>query len=179
MKSAAQPNTAILPLLIALALASFGLLPRIQAAPQVAPAPDGCYPGFTTAEGCNALALLTTGAGNTGVGWYSLFSVGDANYNTGVGDGTLVLNRGDSNTAVGAAALLLNTTGGNNTAVGTDALVHNDTGGYNTAIGDEVLFNNTSGYHNVAVGGGALPGPALFHNTTGFFNTAVGEGALF
>ena len=29
---------------------------------------------FTTAEGCDALNLLTTGAGNTGLGWYSLFS---------------------------------------------------------------------------------------------------------
>src|SRR6266516_4583671 len=111
MKSAAQPNTAILPLLIALALASFGLLPRIQAAPQVAPAPDGCYPGFTTAEGCNALALLTTGAGNTGVGWYALFLDTTGSYNTGVGGGALALNIADSNTAVGAAALLLNTTG--------------------------------------------------------------------
>src|SRR6266487_7205200 len=98
---------------------SFALLPQMQAAPQVAPPPDGCYPGFTTAEGCNALALLGAGAGNTGVGWYSLFLVGDANYNTGVGAGTLVLNTADSNTAVGAAALLLNTTGTENVAVGT------------------------------------------------------------
>ena len=37
-----------------------------------------------------------------------------------------MLNTADSNTAVGAAALLLNTTGTENTAIGTDALVHND-----------------------------------------------------
>jgi hypothetical protein len=61
-------------------------------APQVAPAPDGCYPGFTTAEGCNALQFLGAGAGNTGVGWYSLYLVGGGNFNTGVGAGTLVLN---------------------------------------------------------------------------------------
>jgi hypothetical protein len=59
----------------------------------------------------------------------------------------LALERWSSNTAVGTAALLLNTTGGNNTAVGTDALVYNDTGSFNTAIGDRVLFNNTSGDH--------------------------------
>src|SRR5438552_3490432 len=105
-------------------LACFGLLPQMQAAPEVVPAPDGCYPGFTTAEGCNALRHLTTGAGNTGVGWYSLFAGTTNSYNTGVGAGTLVLNTGNDNTAVGAAALLLNTTGADNTAVGTDALAH-------------------------------------------------------
>src|SRR5437867_10241597 len=88
--------------LIVLVLACFGLLPRMQA---VSPAPDGCYPGFTTAEGCNALNALTTGAGNTAVGWYSLFLNGAANYNTGVGAGALALNTGDSNTAVGTAAM--------------------------------------------------------------------------
>src|SRR5216110_1724717 len=87
-------------------LACFAFLPHMQAAPQVAPPPDGCYPGFTTAEGCNALQHLGAGAGNTGVGWYSLFFAADANYNTGVGAGTLVLNTGDNNTAVGTAALL-------------------------------------------------------------------------
>ena len=57
-------------------LACFVGLPEIKAAPQVAPPPDGCYPGFTTAEGCLALQKLITGTGNTGVGWRSLFSVG-------------------------------------------------------------------------------------------------------
>ncbi len=46
----------ILPLLVAIVLACFGLLPQVQA---VSPAPDGCYPNFTTAEGCDALNLLT------------------------------------------------------------------------------------------------------------------------
>src|SRR5436309_625182 len=89
-------------------------------------------PGFTTAEGCNALNSLTTGAGNTGLGWYSLFFDTDGSYNTGVGAGALVLNNAASNTAVGAAALLLNTTGTLNTATGTDALVYNDSGNNNT-----------------------------------------------
>src|SRR6476660_4948126 len=81
------------------AFACFALLPTAQA---VVPSPAGCYPGFTTAEGCNALSLLTTGAGNTGVGWYSLFLNTSGNYNTGVGGGALALNNGDSNTATGA-----------------------------------------------------------------------------
>src|SRR5437879_7865203 len=92
-------------------LACLAFLPQIKSAPQVVPAPDGCYPGFTTAEGCNALLGLGAGLGNTGVGWSSLFSVGNANYNTGVGAGTLVLNTAESNTAVGTTALLLNTAG--------------------------------------------------------------------
>ena len=41
--------------LFLIVLVVFGLLPRMQAAPQVVPAPDGCYPGFTTAEGCSVL----------------------------------------------------------------------------------------------------------------------------
>src|SRR2546430_11943590 len=41
-------------------LACFALLPGARA---VSPAPDGCFPNFTTAEGCDALSFLTTGAG--------------------------------------------------------------------------------------------------------------------
>ena len=63
-----------------------------RGAQAVNPAPDGCYPNFTTAEGCNALNSLTTGAANTGVGWYSLFSNTTGNFNTGVGAGALALN---------------------------------------------------------------------------------------
>ena len=39
-------------------------------------------------EGCNALKSLTTGAANTGVGWYSLFSNTTGNFNMEVGAGT-------------------------------------------------------------------------------------------
>jgi len=184
-------KTRIQSIVIVLTLLFLGLLPKMQA---VSPAPDGCYPGFTTAEGCNALQHLATGAGNTAIGWYSLSSDTIHSYNTGVGAGTLVLNNADSNTAVGAAALLLNTSGSRNTAVGTDALVFNNSGVrntavgafalynnldglVNTAIGDNVLFNNTHGNYNTAIGNG-LPGPALYSNTTGLFNTALGGGAL-
>ncbi len=93
---------------IILALSCFALVPKTQA---LTPPPDGCYPGFTTAEGCNALSHLTSGAANTGLGWYALFGTSTGNYNTGVGAGALVLNNSDSNTAVGTAALLLNTAG--------------------------------------------------------------------
>src|SRR6516164_8347673 len=85
----------------------FGLMTLLPNAEAVSPAPDGCYPNFTTAEGCDALSLLTNGAGNTALGWFALFSDTTGSFNTGVGGGALTLNNGDSNTAVGAAALLL------------------------------------------------------------------------
>ena len=116
-------------------IGSFALLPEVKAAPEVAPPPGGCYPNFTTAEGCNALNSLTTGSANTGISWRSLFSVGDGSFNTGVGAGALLVNTSDSNTAVGAVALLLNTTGADNTAVGAGAMENGNGGDDNTAVG--------------------------------------------
>ena len=160
----------VLTLLAFLRLLAAG--PQAQA---VSPAPDGCYPNFTTAEGCDALNFLTGGAGNTGVGWRSLFSNTTANFNTGVGAGTLLLNTGDSNTALGAAALLLNTTATQNTAVGTAALLSNDSdsmglGNNNTAVGGTALQSNIDGSENTAVGTGA--GQNIVN---GFNNTYVGN----
>ena len=57
-------------MVILLVVACFALPPDARA---VSPPPGGCYPNYTTAEGCNALAFLTTGIGNTAVG--SVFSV--------------------------------------------------------------------------------------------------------
>ena len=56
---------------ILIGIVCIGLLPKAQA---VVPPPDGGYPGFTTAEGTQALQSLTTGVGNTGVGFSALFS---------------------------------------------------------------------------------------------------------
>ena len=163
--------------LIMLVFACFVFLPQMQALPPEIPGnPDGCYPAFTTAEGCNALALLGSGLGNTGVGWYSLFLAGNANFNTGVGAGALALTStgADSNTAVGTGAMLLNTSGFENVAIGTDALLYNDSGSDNNAVGAFALFNNTTGTNNTA--NGAF---ALFSNTEGNLNTANGLSALF
>jgi hypothetical protein len=197
-----QVKKAIPLFVVTLLVTCFGLMPQAQA---VTPPPDGGYPNFTTAEGLNALKNLTTGAGNTGVGWYSLFSDTAASFNTGVGAGTLALNTADNNTAVGAAALLLNTTGVSNTGIGSTALLHNN-GGNNTGVGAGALTSNTTGNANTAIGVGALGGntngggntatgflalsanngalntatglAALQSNTTGGNNTAVGSGAL-
>jgi hypothetical protein len=167
MKSSGQKT--IIPLIL-ITLACFGPLCGLQA---VVPAPDGCYPNFTTAEGCDALNLLTTGAGNTGLGWRSLFSDTAGSFNTAVGAGALVLNNADSNTAVGAAALLLNTPGIENTAIGTAALLFNDSGALNTAVGAFTLFSNTTGSSNSAFGFNALQS-----NISSFGSSAFGHAAL-
>jgi len=160
--------------LVVLLLACFAM----RSAPNafgVVPPPDGCYPAFTTAEGCNALRLLGGGIGNTAIGWYSVFSAGNASYNTGVGAGALALTTtgADSNTAVGTAAMLLNASGFNNTAVGTDALLYNDSGSFNNAVGTFALFNNIDGRGNSAFGYAALR-----ENIHAGSNTAIGALAL-
>jgi len=159
-------------ILVIFTLASSMLLPGAYA---VSPPPDGGYPGFNTAEGQNALLSLDTATGfaNTAVGSLSLQNSVDVSFNTGLGAGTLSVNTGNENTAVGAAALLLNTTGEKNTAVGVDALLNNTIGGANTAIGDGALLSNTTGGSNTATGVFAL-----FSNTTGTDNTAIGNNAL-
>src|SRR5205823_3685852 len=156
-------------------------LPTMQAQlpPEIPGNPDGCYPAFTTAEGCNALHQLFGGIGNSAFGWYSLFLVGDASFNTGVGAGTLALTTtgADSNTAVGTAAMILNVFGNRNTAVGTNALVGDpdfgNSGDFNGAVGAFALYKNFDGSFNNAFGDSAL-----FSNVDGSGNTAVGDNAL-
>ena len=67
---------------IILTLGAFVFLSQMLA---VSPPPDGCYPGLTTAEDCNALFSLNTGQGNTAIGQDALFSDTIGNWNTGVG----------------------------------------------------------------------------------------------
>ncbi len=95
----------------------------------------------------------------------------------------------DNNTAVGAGALFLNTTGSENTAVGANALVHNDSGSDNNAFGTNALFGNVEGAFNNAHGRNALVANrasennafgdlAMENNTSGTSNTAIGDDAL-
>lgn len=180
----------IFPLMLVALLIGFALQP----AHSVTPPPDGGYPNFTTAEGQNALKNLTTGVGNTGIGWYSLFANASANYNTGVGAAALIFNTtGEQNTATGLAALFNNTIGSANTAFGSLALFSNIDGVLNTAIGAGALYDNVGGpfpgSFNTAVGGSALAhntggdntaagAQALQNNTAGSDNTAIGLSAL-
>ena len=96
---------------------------------------------------------------------------------------------GDSCTAVGKSALLLNTTGDYNTAVGKDAVRANTTGTRNTGLGYRALYPITTGNDNTGVGYQALYGVttandntavgsyALEVNTTGAYNTCIGKNA--
>src|SRR5438552_11574330 len=171
-------------LLIPLALACFALLSRAQAATLEllpAPAPDGFYTGFNTAEGLNTLHNVNTAVGvfNTALGFAALKLDTTGAHNTAVGGQALLNNNGSFNTAVGENALVKNTTGSQNMALGQGALANNKTGGVNTAMGYQALNANTtingqSGNANVAVGT-----QALFFNTTGFSNTAIGYLALY
>src|SRR6185503_20232001 len=144
-------------LLIPLILVCFAFTPQPRAAVDVFPPPDGCYPHFTTAEGCQALKNLSGGVANTALGWRALFSADDNSFNVAVGAAALVLDHADANTAVGTAALLLNDFGGRNTAVGAAAMVNNGgnlegQGSFNDAVGAFALNGNTNGFSNNAMG---------------------------
>ncbi|MFZ0916547.1 MAG: hypothetical protein WAN04_06605, partial [Candidatus Udaeobacter sp.] len=150
-------------------LACCAFLPTTQAQlpPEIPGNPDGCYPAFTTAEGCNALHQLFGGLGNTAIGWYSNFLAGDASFNTSVGAGTLALDSGvgaGSNTAVGTAAMILNLSGSQNVAAGTNALVFNSIASFNNGVGAFVLYNNDSSGAGAANDNNAFGDSALFSN---------------
>jgi uncharacterized coiled-coil protein SlyX len=165
-------------LLIPLILLCFALSLNAAPGPQT-PDPVSVSDPFGTADGLNALANEAGGFANSGFGWYSLFDTVIGSFNTGAGAGTLTLNTADENTAVGAAALILNGAGGENTAVGAGAMVFNAgdattlDGFFNDAVGAFALNANVTGFSNNAVGNSAL-----FGNITGADNTAVGDIAL-
>ena len=155
---------------LAFAVMALALCPAARA---VIPPPDGAYPTENTAEGDSALFSLTTGFGNTGLGFHALYSNTTANENTAVGDSALSENTtGFLNTALGFGALENNTTGTQNVAAGDDALQKNLTGSFNTALGDDALQNNLAS-NNTATGASALQ-----LTTTGNNNTATGEDAM-
>jgi hypothetical protein len=155
------------------ALACFAFLRATQAVEPATPDP-GPLTVSNTADGQGALSGVTTGLYNSAFGFLSLLSNADANFNTGVGAGVLLVNTASENTAVGAGALFSNTTGTDNNAVGAFALFTNDIGTFNNAVGHQALQNNVDGFQNNAVGDAAM-----FFNTSGSTNTAVGDDALF
>src|SRR6267378_978707 len=155
--------------LIVLALAWVAVSPTSRAQ-----AYEGDLGNGNTAEGFQALLMLTSGAGNTAIGGGALQQNTTGSGNTATGGGALSQNTtAGSNTATGVNALGLNTTGGANTANGFFALLHNTSGIDNTATGDSALLNNTTGSYNTANGF-----DALFNNTNGTANTAIGSFAL-
>jgi hypothetical protein len=157
-------------LLIPLILAAFSLT-QVQAAVN---SPDpGNPPSTNTRDGASSLASITIGTFNSAFGFFSLLALTDAQFNTGVGAGALLVNNADDNTAVGAGALLTNSTGEHNTACGGFALFSNTIGEFNNAVGASSLLLNADGTSNNALGESAL-----FGNISGSANTAIGDVAL-
>ena len=116
-----------------------------------------------------AASTVTGPTGATGVATL------DANNNLAVGATALVSNTtGNNNFAVGVCTLYNNTIGNSNVAIGCSALRNNTTGCFNVAIGFQTLRSNTIGRDNIAQGY-----QALTSNTIGFGNVAVGNGALY
>ncbi len=162
-------SATILPVLIALTLCCFGLLPQARAVCQ-----QGCLTNSNTVLGDDALVNNTTGTANTATGVAALHFNTTGDNNTATGNDALQSNTiGADNTATGSFALHDNTRGVSNTAVGSTALFGNTTGSNNTANGSGALFGNTIGVNNTASGGGALAG-----NSRGNDNTAIGFQAL-
>jgi hypothetical protein len=124
------------------------------------------------------MPFISTGTVNSAFGAFAQFSNVGGNFNTAVGVAALDLNTADSNTAVGVAALLLNQIASDNNAFGTAALLNNDSDGagtanFNNAFGRNALLNNVDGDENDAFGDDAME-----ENTTGSQNTAMGDDAL-
>jgi hypothetical protein len=158
----------LIPLVLALAGLAFSATARA-----LNPPPDGGYFNETTAEGDGALFSLTTGFGNTALGFYALHSDTEGSFNTATGRNALRFHiTGNHNTATGGAALVFNTDGEGNTATGRAAMGNGTTGSNNTATGWQALFNNAAD-RNTATGAFAL-----YSNTTGFGNAANGNVAL-
>src|SRR5215475_3933079 len=152
-----------------LVVASLALCPIAQAAEPTAPD----LAGGNTALGQNALLSLTTGTFNSAFGFDALVLISDQSFDTGIGAAALLLDTTGTNTAVGAGALLSNTTGFGNNAFGAFALFNNAGGFFNNAHGHNCLLNSISGDQNNAFGD-----EALFSNTSGSFNSAFGDDTL-
>jgi hypothetical protein len=171
--------------LVGLILACFALSPQARATCQ-----DACLANQNTVQGDDVLFSLTTGFGDTAIGFQALYSNTSGHGNNAVGVQALYSNiDGIDNTAVGYFALLSNLSGSGNTAISDYGLYSNTTGNSNTATGYVALYSNTTGSNNTATGVLALFSnnadentatgyAALYSNTTGDANTATGAGAL-
>jgi len=127
-----------------------------------------------TSIGNLTLTNVTVSSGNvavTNANVTTLTATNDASISgltVGKGGGAV-----SSNTAVGANALITNSSGAYSTAIGYLALTANTSGSVNDAFGYGTLGSNTTGSNNASFGAGSLN-----LNTTGGSNTAIGRLAL-
>lgn len=129
---------------------------------------------FNTAIGDNALSL-TTGLGNTGLGYGagSKISSGTGNIALGwnsLGNGSAAVT-GSRNIGAGQSSLNFLTSGSDNIALGKDALYSVTTGSNNVMVGSLAGYVTTSS-NNTGVGY-----YALVSNSSGANNTALGSSA--
>ncbi len=138
-----------------------------------------------TAFGSGALITNRTGSNNAAVGGGALQDNDSGSWNVALGVLALSVNHERSNlVGIGDSALYNNgwsltqnapatlDSATANTAIGASALVTNSTGAYNTAAGYHSLFSNSIGYRNTALGY-----IALNQNANGNDNTAIGDAA--
>ena len=101
--------------------------------------------------GAAALAGLTSGDSNMGFGSYALQTMSTGTENIGVGIAALVVNNGNTNTAIGHNSFGANTSGGANVGIGGYTGAGNGTGAGNTLIGTYAGYSNTGG-SNIFIG---------------------------
>jgi hypothetical protein len=106
-------------------------------------------------------------------------AVGDrGNFNTAIGTAALAVNTGSINTAMGYNALPANTTGNRNSAFGYGALLVATTATDNVAVGYSALDATTTGSGNVGIGIRAGDtGTVGMENVSGNYNTFIGINA--
>lgn len=125
------------------------------------------------AIGSSAGENLTTGIGNTIIGYFALNASSTSSYNTAVGFESLKTNNANgANTAIGYRSLLNNSSGSSNTAVGYRTFENQTIGANNTGVGHEAGFSVTTGAGNTIIGANA--GAAI---STGSGNTFIGSTA--
>jgi hypothetical protein len=114
---------------------------------------------------------------------YQAGNVTTSGNNTAIGNAAMKLNTtGTNNVAVGKNTLTSNTTGSNNTAYGLGALSSNRTNSRNTAVGTDAMFTQSylgGNTDNVAVGYQSLYSNQPTSSSTGYRNVALGTTALY
>ena len=138
--------------------------------------------GWNTYLGMYAGNFTNYTSYNTGIGHYSLSSIGTAaDHNTAVGVYSLyATTEGFQNTGIGSYALRSNTTGDYNTAVGRTALYYNTVANGSVAVGyQSQYYMQNAAYitYNTAIGYQALRGSTTPANNLGDGNTAIGAQA--
>jgi hypothetical protein len=110
------------------------------------------------AAGPTSFPDLTTGTGNSALGFNALVNNTTGGSNTALGFNALTNNTtGNDNTALGQSTLEDNTTGNGNTALGRAALL-NTTGSGNVALGQQAGLSLTNGSGNIVIGNNGVAG---------------------